>query len=394
MQLRVGLNSGEVIAGEIGAGPGSYTAIGEQVGLAQRMESVAPPGGVLLSESTARLVEGIATLGDPELVRIKGAAEPVPARRLLAMSPEHRHVGRQDPSLVGRSWEMAALTGILDEAIGGNGCVVGVVGPPGIGKSRIVREVSAVAQSRDVEVFAAYCESHASEIPFYMVTSLLRTAWRIRGVADEVARARVRERAPDADPQDLLLLDDLLGIRDSGVELPATDPDARRRRLTRLVNTVSLTRTMPALFVVEDAHWIDAASELLLAGFLAVIRQTPSLMLITYRPEYRGALTRAPNSQMITLEPLNAAQSATLASELIGSHPSVAALSGQVVERAAGNPFFAEEMVRDLVERGVLTGGRGGYVSASTMPAPLCRRPCRPPSPPVSTDSTQSPSRP
>lgn len=362
LQLRVGLNSGKVIAGEIDSNPLAYTAVGEQVGLAQRMESVAPPGGVMLSESTARLVEHLATLGEPELVQIKGAAEPVRARRLLAAVSADLGVGRQDPSLVGRTWEMGALSGILDQAIGGAGCVVGVVGPPGIGKSRIVREVTALAQKRGVEVFAAYCESHASEIPFHTVISLLRTGLGVTRFDDEPARARIRERVPDADPQDLVLLDDLLGIRDGNVELPPIDPDARRRRLTRLVNTISLARTTPAVYVVEDVHWIDDVSESLLAEFLAVAPQTPSLVLITYRPEYRGALTRTPNSQTITLAPLNASQSATLATELIGSDPSVAALCGEVAQRAAGNPFFAEEMVRDLAERGVLTGGRGQYV--------------------------------
>jgi len=81
LQVRVGLNSGQVIAGEIGSGALGYTAIGDQVGMAQRMESVAPPGGVLLSDSLARLVEGAAVLGEPEMVRIKGAKDPVPARR-------------------------------------------------------------------------------------------------------------------------------------------------------------------------------------------------------------------------------------------------------------------------------------------------------------------------
>ncbi|MGH3561693.1 MAG: AAA family ATPase, partial [Mycobacterium sp.] len=374
LQLRIGLNSGEVVAGEIGSGPGSYTAIGEQVGLAQRMESVAPPGGVMLSASTARLVEEVATLGEPELVQIKGVAEPVVARRLLGASSDGRRTGRQDPALVGRAWEMAALAGMLEQAVEGSGCVVGVVGPAGIGKSRIAREVTALAQQREVEVFATYCEAHASEIPFHAVTSLLRTALGITLLNDEAARTKVRERAPDADPDDLLLLDDLLGIADSGVEPPAIDPDARRRRLTRLVNTVSLARETPAVYVVEDVHWIDEVSVLLLADFLTVVPHTPSLVVITYRPEYRGALTRAPNAQMIALAPLNGAQSATLAAELIGSHSSVAALSAQVAERAAGNPFFAEELVRDLAERGVLAGGRGQYVChdddlGATVPA-------------------------
>src|ERR1700758_1423542 len=105
--LRVGLNSGEVIAGEIGSSHLGYTAVGEQVGMAQRMESVAPPGGVMLSASTARLVEGVATLGDPELVQIKGADVPVPARRLLSMG-ERPAAGRAESNLVGRGWEMSA----------------------------------------------------------------------------------------------------------------------------------------------------------------------------------------------------------------------------------------------------------------------------------------------
>ncbi len=144
LQLRIGLNSGQVIAGEIGSGKAGYTAIGEQVGMAQRMESVAPPGGVMLSESTARLVENAAVLGDLELVQIKGADEPVRARRLLAIG-EHRPSRRTESALVGRSWELNTITAILDEAIGGAGCVVTVVGPPGIGKSRLIRESAAIA---------------------------------------------------------------------------------------------------------------------------------------------------------------------------------------------------------------------------------------------------------
>jgi class 3 adenylate cyclase len=113
LRLRVGLNSGQVIAGEIGSGALGYTAVGVQVGMAQRMESVAPPGGVMLSASTARLVDGAAALGEPELVQIKGADEPVAAHRLLGMGERHRAVGRAESNLVGRRWEMAAVEGLL-----------------------------------------------------------------------------------------------------------------------------------------------------------------------------------------------------------------------------------------------------------------------------------------
>ena len=367
LQLRVGLNSGQVIAGEIGSGALGYTAIGEQVGMAQRMESVAPPGGVMLSASTARLIEGSAILGEPELVRIKGADAPVPAHRLLGMAEEPRGAGRADSDLVGRRWEMSAVEGLLERVVDGHGAVLGVVGPPGIGKSRLVREATTTAGSRGMEVFTAFCESHTSQVPFHVVARLLRAAIGVEGLDGQTARDRVRDRIPDADPEDLLLLDDLLGVADPKTPSPAIDPDARRRRLTALLNAALLARQTPAVYVVEDAHWIDKVSESLLAEFLTVIPQTPSLLLVTYRPEYRGALIQATGAQTIALAPLSGSETAALIYALLGADASKGALGEKISERAAGNPFFAEEMVRDLAERGVLRGQSGAYLSAAEI---------------------------
>ena len=186
----------------------------------------------------------------------------------------------------------------------------------------------------------------------------------------------MRARFADADPQDLVLLDDLLGIADPDVELPKIDPDARRRRLTALINTAQLARSEPAVFVVEDAHWIDEVSESMLADFLAVIPQTPSLVLITYRPEYHGALAHLTGAQTIALAPLSDAETSTLVTELLGPDPSVGQIGEMIAGRAAGNPFFAEEIIRELAERGVLVGERGGYacrtdVAEVSVPATL-----------------------
>src|SRR5271163_2728616 len=365
LKLRIGLNSGQVITGEIGTAAAGYTAIGEQVGMAQRMESVAPPGGVMLSASTARLVEGATTLSEPELVQIKGADEPVAAQRLLGV-PEGRHaVGRAESNLVGRRWEMAAVEGLLERVTDGHGAVVTVVGSPGIGKSRLVREMVAIAAGRGVEVFSAYCESHATDIAFQVVARLLRAAIGVGDLDGPAARDRLRSRVPDADPEDLQLFDDLLGIADPEVPLPKIDPDARRRRLTALVNAASLARRTPAVYVIEDAHWIDEVSESMLAEFLTVIAQTPSLVLVTYRPEYRGALSQVAGAQTIALAPLSDSETAALVLELLGDHPSVGGVVTMITEKAAGNPFFAEEIVRDLAERGVLRGNRSAYESTA-----------------------------
>jgi class 3 adenylate cyclase len=374
LQLRVGLNSGEVIAGEIGSGPFGYTAVGEQVGMAQRMESVAPPGGVMLGESTARLVENSAVLDEPETVRIKGAEDATSARRLLRVAA--RQTGPSESTLVGREWELAALAAMLDRSIAGRGSVVGVVGPPGIGKTRLVREALQLATSRGVEVFSTFCESHATDVPFRVVARLLRAVAQVSGLDDQPARARLRERFSDADPEDMLLLDDLLGIADPDAALPKIDPDARHRRLTALINTAQLARTQPAVFVVEDVHWIDEVSESMLADFLAVIAQTHSMMLITYRPEYHRALAHVAGGQTIALAPLSDMETSTLVAELLGSDPTVDQIGRIIAGRAAGNPFFAQEITRELAQRGVLVGQRGGYacrtdVSEIRVPATL-----------------------
>jgi hypothetical protein len=135
--------------------------------MAQRVESVAHPGGVMLSESTMRLVENAAVLGEPQTVHIKGSDDSLSARRLLGVEPRHGIVGRLESSLVGRRWEMGAVEAILDRALDGRGGVVGVVGSPGIGKSRVVRRAAALAAGRGVDVFWTFCESHATEISFH-----------------------------------------------------------------------------------------------------------------------------------------------------------------------------------------------------------------------------------
>ena len=118
-------------------------------------------------------------------------------------------------------------------------------------------------------------------------------------------------------------------------------------------------------YVVEDAHWIDEISESMLAEFFTVIPQTASLVLVTYRPEYEGALTRVHASQTIALAPLSDPEIAALITELLGPDPSITGLGQRIAERAAGNPFFAEEIVWELAERGVLRGDPGAYVSTA-----------------------------
>ncbi|MFV1362206.1 adenylate/guanylate cyclase domain-containing protein [Mycolicibacterium elephantis] len=360
LQLRIGLNSGMVVAGDIGAEALAYTAMGEHVGMAQRMESVAPPGGVMLSESTARLVEDDMRLSDRQPVRIKGAAEPVTARQLLAAGG-HRITHQRTSPLIGRQEEMGAVAAALDDALDGRGRVLGISGAPGIGKSRIAQEAAAIARSHGIDVFCTYCESHSSQVPFFAMGQLLRAFFGVDELEPADATRRIRKMLPAANSDDLDLLHDLLGIgqhsTDSGI-----DPDARRRRLTRLLDAALLARAEPAIYVIDDAQWIDAVSESMLTDLLAAVPKTHALVLITYRPEYQGALTRSPGYDTISLAPLDSSETSTLIAEMLGSDPSVKHIAARIAEHSAGNPFFTEEIVRDLAERKVLDGVHGAYV--------------------------------
>ena len=256
------------------------------------MESVAPPGGVMLSDSTASLVEHIAVLADPEWVRIKGSDDPVRARRLVAAGRRDGPVGRAEASLVGRHWEMAAIDAIVDRAIGGHGGVVNIVGPPGIGKSRVAgrpRRPLPVAESMSIGPSAnptpatfpsKWWRGCCAQVP----ASLNSTT--------NAARARCATKFPMPTRRICCCSMICSASPTPRCRSPQIDPDARRRRLTALINTTAIARTEPTLFVIEDAHWIDAVSESMIADFLAVVPRTASMVLITSRPEYGGVLTR------------------------------------------------------------------------------------------------------
>ncbi|MEZ0339544.1 AAA family ATPase [Mycobacterium sp. pV006] len=312
-----------------------------------------------MSAATARLVANRAVLTEPELVAVKGRQEPIAVRRLMAFVPGPPSAS--DTTLTGRADELAVLAALLDRCAS-QGRVARVVGPPGIGKTRLLEELIGLAAARSLPVYLSYCESHTRTVPFSAARSLFRALFTLGAVPAQQARLRVRAELVDADPGDLLLLEDLLGIGEPGSALPEVSADALRRRLGSLVTTVMLQRP-PALHVMEDVHWIDEASESLLALVAEALPQTRSLFVVTHRPEYRGALTTVAAGEAVVLKPLADSEVTALTTQLLGSDASVSGIAGRIVETAGGNPLFVTELVRDLAERGVLSGRRGRYRS-------------------------------
>jgi adenylate cyclase len=360
LQLRVGLNSGEVIAGEIGSGPGRYTAVGHPVGMAQRMEAAAPPGGVLCSLSTARLVEDATHQGPIEDIAVKGTDELVPARRLLAVESDQMVLGRSEGALLGRDSELRSLRRLFDARRGG---LVGIVGAPGVGKSRLISEFTAIATGQNADVVVARCEGHTTNVAFGTASRLLQAMFSVESLGDVAARAHVRTQCDGSltpGSADAQILFEALGVADADAPRLEVSVDGRRRRLVDVMARAVQARPARTVFVVEDTQWIDAPSDDVLADFAATLDTTTSMFVTTCRPEFQGAL-HVHSGRTITLQPLPDSVAMRLVGQILGADTSLARLAPRIALAAAGNPFFVEEIVRDLAGRGVLAGSRGTY---------------------------------
>ena len=360
--LRIGINSGEVIAGDIGSGPGRYTAIGHTVGMAQRMEAAAHPSEVLCSATTAHLVEHCVRLGPANRVAVKGADEPVVARRLEGIESDVRVMGRDDGPLMGRDADLAKL---IDAFRRGNKSVVSVVGEPGLGKSRLLREFASAATG--CEIILTRCDAHTANVALRAWSRMLRAVFGIRHLDASSARKDVAVQlfgVVDPDSDDAASLFDLLAIGDPAAATPTKYPDARRHRLIELIAAFVENRSKRTLFIVDDLHWVDTASDEFLAELAQAIKATKSMFVTSFRPEYDGRL-RDITDLTVTLARLTESTTIALATELIGEHPTARGAAELIARPAGGNPFFVEEIVRDLVGRGVLRGNRGDYQLAS-----------------------------
>jgi class 3 adenylate cyclase/tetratricopeptide (TPR) repeat protein len=379
LAIRVGLNSGEVIVGEIGeGGEMDYTAIGHTVGLAQRIESLAAPGTTALSARTARLVSGELELGDLGEFEVKGSSLPQRVFELLGKSSSRDRVEAADAlgglsRFVGREREQSALQAALDRGLAGDGQVVGLVGEPGVGKSRLAHEFAERCHAEGILVQRARAVAHGRDIPLLPVLELMRV---VLGVEDtdepEVARTRITATLAALDAsfdQDAPLLFDFLGVPDPERPVDKVDPEARQRQLLSLVRRMMQARSRiePAVALLEDLHWLDDASGAFLEELVRGCAGTRTLLILTYRPEYSGESLRGSHCEQLALRPLPKSAAGELLDSLLGHEPSLDGLADLIAARAVGNPFFCEELVASLAESGHLAGERGAYQLTRTL---------------------------
>lgn len=370
--VRIGLNTGEVVVGGIGDDLAvEYTAIGHTVGLAQRMESLAEPGKAYLTQHTAALVEGYFELRDLGDFRIKGARQPVRVFELAGLGGLRTRLdvsrARGFSRFVGRDQEMATLESVLARTSKGNAQVIGVVGDAGIGKSRLCYEFATACRGRGIDVWEGHCKARGASLPLLPLLELLRSYF---GITDRDTARAAREKVAgrivlldESLKESLPLLFDLLGLPDPERPVPRIDPGARQRRLFRTMNALLSARSDqgPSVILIEDLQWIDPGSEAFLANLVDGLPGTRSLLLLNFRPGFHADWMERSYYQQLSLAPLGPEATGELLHDLIGNDPSLEGLVDRIRERAGGNPFFIEELVRRLVENGSLSGSRGAY---------------------------------
>src|SRR5262249_41918938 len=355
--VRMGLNSGDVVVGQIGDDLRmDYTAQGHTVGLAQRTEQLAEAGRAYLTEHTAALVGDYFRLRDLGAFTLKGVRHPVHVHELEGAGPSRTRFdvarARGFSRFVGRTDEMAAVETAMARAFDGQGRVIGVVGEPGVGKSRLCHELTERARARGVRVHSAHCVAHGQMIPFLPVLERMRDFLGITEQAgDEAARRKIAgtlllldQALTDALP----LVFDFLGVADPADPPLRMEPEARQRGLFALAKQAGQARSRrePALLLLEDLHWIDAGSAPFVETLVDAVAGPRTLLLVPFRPEYHAGWMQKSHYFQLPLLPLGPEASSELLRELLGSDPSLAGLTERIAERTAGNPFFAEEMVQ------------------------------------------------
>jgi class 3 adenylate cyclase/tetratricopeptide (TPR) repeat protein len=371
IQIRVGVHTGEVVVQAIQHGIyQTYDAAGANVHLANRMEHLADPGAVLISKETYVAAKQFLEVEPLGPTTVRGIAAPVEIFQikglLNAPSSSVFRSGKRLSPLIGRDEQFSTLLTELEQTLKGDGRVVGIVGDAGIGKSRLCYEFAEHCRGNGIRVYEARVLAHGRATPFQPVLELLQDYFGIRGrESPDISRDRVIDRlqALNVAQQASSVLLEFLGLADPRTPAIKLDPKARKALLLNFVRTLpqSGPPDVGAIVIIEDLHWIDAASEEFVEALADAVVGTPTLLVVNFRPGFAAQLTQRSYYHQINMPSLPPTQAAILLQDHLGNDFSLALISRNIIERAQGNPFFLEELVNTLVERGDFEGEKGAY---------------------------------
>ena len=378
IQIRVGMNSGEVVVRSIGSDlKMDYTAVGQTTHLAARMEQMAMPGSILLTADALRLAEGYVQVKSIGPVNVKGLNEPIEVYEITGAGPVRSRLqaaaARGLTRFVGRTAEFETLCQALERARAGRGQVVALVGEPGVGKSRLFWEFTHSRRTVDWLILESGSVSYGKATPYLPLVDLLKAYFKI---TDRDDQREIREKVTGK----LLTLDKaleptlpafltLLDVAVEDEQWQNFDPPQRRQRTLDAVKRLLLreSQVQPLLVVIEDLHWIDSETQALLDSLIESLPTARLLLLINYRPEYQHGWGSKTYYTQLRIDPLPPESAEELLQALLGSDSSLAPLKQLLIARTEGNPFFLEESIRTLVETKFLVGERGSHRLEKTL---------------------------
>lgn len=390
--MRVGINTGEVVVRSIRKDDlhADYVPVGHSTNLAARMEQLAAPGSILVTDYTYKLTDGYFAFKDLGKTQVKGVEEPLNVYEVLGAGPLRTRfqvtARRGLTRFVGRQSEMEQLRNALTQAKAGHGQIVGVMGEPGLGKSRLFYEFKLLSLPGCL-VLEAYSVSHGKASPYLPLIELLKNYFQIEPTDDERLRKEKvtgRVLTLDRSLEDTLpYFFSLLGIEDSQSSLQQMDAQIRRRRTFEALKNLFLRESLnqPLILIFEDLHWIDTETQ----GFLDVLSESVAsakiLLLVNYRPEYRPEWGQKTYYTQLRLAPFGRAEAEEFLDALLGTAVGATGrsplhdLKRVILEKTEGTPFFMEEIVQDLMEQGVLVRTDVGVTLASPSEGRVCPAP-------------------
>jgi class 3 adenylate cyclase/tetratricopeptide (TPR) repeat protein len=368
LTVRMGLHTGFVVVGAIGDNLRmDYTAVGDTTHLAARLQQLAEPGAILASEATWRLVEGYIHGQRVGPVPVKGLSEPVVVFRLLGVGPRRSPLEGVEPRglshFVGRDRELETLLDLFAAVEEGRGQAVGIVGEPGVGKSRLLLEFRQRLAGRRVTYLQGRCLSYGAAIPYVPVADIVRANC---GLADADTPESMAEKlrfglqevgmGTDAAPGVPYLLH-MLGGKDPTGSLEALGPEVIKARTFETLRQMSLrgSRRRPLVLEIEDLHWVDRTSEEYFAFLAEGLLGAPILLVATYRPGYRPPWSDRSFATQVSLGRLTADESLAIVRSVLPASGSGDPLARLILDKAEGNPFFLEELARAVSDQGLRT---------------------------------------
>ncbi len=365
LQVRVGVNTGEVVVRSIKTDEAhtEYTPIGHSTSLASRLQALASPGSIAISEQTRKLVEGYFALTPLGPIKVKGVSEPVNVYEVTGLGPLRTRLQRAErrglTKFVGRQAEIEGMERAAELGKAGHGQIVAAVAEPGVGKSRLFYEFKAISRSSWM-VLEAFSAAHGKASAYFPVIDLLHSYLEISS-EDDIHKRREKVASKiailDRALEDALpYFYRLLGIVEEPDPLAQMAPQIRKRRTLEAIKRLLLRESLnqPLIVIFEDLHLIDEETQALLNLLADSIGTAKILLLVNYRPEYSHQWGSKTVYTQLRLDPLGKDSVEEMLAELLGGDASLSALRRLIIERTEGNPFFMEETVQVLLEDGSL----------------------------------------